>query len=61
MNCPKCQARLKTNHHRALTDKMLTQPYFFYSWLVCSKCRYVQHFEDRKVYNQTSYFKRYGK
>ena len=56
MDCPKCKIPMQERKHKALTDKMLSSPYFFSSWFVCS-CGHVQHIESHKVYNKTSYYK----
>ncbi len=50
--CPKCgKNTFERRAHKKITDKMRRQPYFFKEWDVCTNCRFIQHYEEFKVWN----------
>ena len=49
--CNKCNSYMEYRSHKEITDKILSQPYYFKYWHYCSNCGVVQHYEEAKVIN----------
>lgn len=51
--CPRCKRQTDIRQHKAITDKHLSQPFYYTEWYACMnrKCRTsVIMPEDKKVY-----------
>lgn len=58
--CPNCEKPMQEREHSRLTLKHKTAPYYFIKWDYCPDCKFLQHYEDQKVFNKNrkgKYFK----
>jgi len=52
--CPHCNQNLFLFGHKELTEKLLSQPYYFSKWGKCDNCGHIQHYEKYKVFKGES-------
>ena len=51
--CPRCfKDTLEKRKYQIISDKIKKQPYYFSEWDSCTNCRFVQNYEDKKIFNQ---------
>jgi uncharacterized protein with PIN domain len=51
-NCPKCNKPMERREHKAITAKILNQPFYFSEWDYCKPCGHIQMYEYKKVWNK---------
>ena len=51
LDCPKCSKPMERREHRFISEKILKQPYYFREWDYCKPCGHLQHYEDKKIFN----------
>ncbi len=49
--CSKCGSLMAVKKHKKITEKLKKKPYYFKLWCFCQECKYVQHFEEHKIFN----------
>lgn len=49
--CPCCNNPMQRRTHASIGEKQLKKAYYYKEWDYCSPCRYVQHYEKFKVFN----------
>ena len=49
--CKKCNKPMERREHLEDDDKHLQKAYYFSEWDYCRKCKILQHYEHKKVWN----------
>lgn len=49
--CPKCKGVMERRGHKEIDQKILNQPFYFTEWDYCRTCNHLQHYEEKKVWN----------
>ncbi len=47
--------QMERRTHKEITDKIKRQAYYFKMWDYCLQCKYIQLYEEEKVWNNTQY------
>lgn len=50
--CPKCGLTMQRRKHGPNETVHLLKKYYYREWDVCRRCKYVQHYEEFKVFNK---------
>lgn len=50
--CSKCSAPMQRREWKILSEKRISQPYYFSEWDVCLDCGMIQMYEKFKVFNK---------
>jgi hypothetical protein len=57
MNCLKYSKEMIFRWHNQITDKLLSQPYYYKQWYYCKPCNHVQFNPNDKIINNN--YKKY--